>query len=127
MLAEVPVRGILALFAVASLSCANSDGAGSGYRPPGPIGGLAPRGSEQAFSRTRFPLRMDYREAVSRFREGSRCGGADSPESLIGRPDRRNQIHVAQERIVTYGFRFREATLLIRCRADVVETARSMQ
>ena len=56
-----------------------------------------------------------------------RCDGPDSPESIIGRPDRRNQIHVAQDRIVTYGFRFREATLLIRCRADVVEVARSLK
>ena len=35
-------------------------------------------------------------------------------------------MHVAGARIVTYGFRFREGTLLIRCRADVVEVARSL-
>jgi hypothetical protein len=115
-----------ALVTVAWLGCANP-GSSGGYRPEGPLGGLAPKGSDLAFSRTRFPLKVQYEEAVARFREGSRCGGPDSPESIIGRPDRRNQMHVARDRIVTYGFRFREATLLIRCRADVVEVARTMQ
>jgi hypothetical protein len=119
------VRGFFAIVAVVSLGCASAKG--GGYQPEGPIGGLALSGSEQAFSRTRFPLRMSYREALVRFQEGASCGGGDSPESLIGRPDRRNQMQLAQDRIVTYGFRFREATLLIRCRADVVEAARSMQ
>jgi hypothetical protein len=83
-------------------------------------------GTPAPVSRTRFPLRIGYREAVARFQTGSGCGGADSPETIIGWPDRRNQMHVAGARIVTYGFRFREGTLLIRCRADVVEVARSL-
>jgi hypothetical protein len=108
------VRGILLFIAMASLGCAGKTGEGT-YRPEGPMGGLAERGSEMAFSRTRFPLRLGYREALQRF------------QSIIGRPDRRNQIHVARDRIVTYGFQFREATLLIRCRADVVEVARTVE
>jgi hypothetical protein len=124
------VRGAFVSFALGALSCASgggSGGPGSGSAPYVPLGGMAESGSEMAFSRTRFPLRMGYREAVERFAEGSSCSGPDSPESIIGRPDRRNQIHVARDRIVTYGFKFREATLLIRCRADVVEVARSLK
>jgi hypothetical protein len=123
------VRGAFTCVCVAlvALGCAGRGGSTGGvpYDPMG--GGLAERGSEMAFSRARFPLRMGYREAVERFSEGAACGGSDSPESIIGRPDRRNQIHVARDRIVTYGFKFREATLLIRCRADVVEVTRSLR
>jgi hypothetical protein len=126
------VRGAFACICVAlvALGCAGSGGwgRGAGSAPYDPMGGgLADRGSDQAFSRARFPLRMGYRQALERFAEGAACGGPDSPESIIGRPDRRNQIHVARDRIVTYGFKFQEATLLIRCRADVVEVARSLR
>ncbi len=86
----------------------------------------AAEGAPVKVSRKRFPLRMGYSEAAERFSTGARCGGADSPESVIGWPDRRNQMHVAGARVVTYGFRFREGTLLIRCRADVVEVARKL-
>jgi hypothetical protein len=120
------VRGTFVCVALVAIGCA-SGGAGAGGAPYGPMGGLAARDSEMAFSRSRFPLKVGYREALDRFQQGAACGGPDSPESIIGRPDRRNQMHVARDRIVTYGFKFREATLLIRCRADVVEATRSLK
>ena len=124
------MRGIFVFVAlglvVGCASTGEGQSVGSDAYDPRP-GGMAPQGSDLSFSRARFPLRIGYRQAIARFREGASCGGGDSPESIIGRPDRRNQINVAQDRIVTYGFRFREGTLLIRCRADVVEAARPLK
>jgi hypothetical protein len=120
----VRVRGIFLFVAFGVLACASA----TGVAPDPAISknSLEDQGAQTRVSRARFPLRMKYREAVERFQKGTQCGGADSPETLIGWPDRRNQMQVAGARIVTYGFRFREGTLLIRCRADVVEVTRSL-
>jgi hypothetical protein len=118
------VRAIYLFVAMGLFACASTGAS------PDPVARKHPVDGEGAVqtrvSRVRFPLRMGYREAVERFHKGAECGGSDSPEAMIGWPDRRNQMHVAGARIVTYGFRFREGTLLIRCRADVVEAARSL-
>jgi hypothetical protein len=57
-------------------------------------------------------------------KKGTRCGGADAPDAVIGKPDRKNEMQQGREKVVTYGFRFHQATLVIRCRNDHVETTR---
>jgi hypothetical protein len=74
----------------------------------------------------RAPPRFNIgsRDALARYAKGARCNGSDAPETVIGKPDQRNQLEVARDRIVTYGFRFPQGTLFIRCRGKVVETVR---
>jgi hypothetical protein len=117
------VRAIFILVTVTWLACASSAGQPERLWVAKET---AVEGAPAKVSRARFPLRVSYSEAAERFHTGAHCSGADSPESVIGWPDRRNQMHVAGARVVTYGFRFREGTLLIRCRADVVEVARTL-
>jgi hypothetical protein len=72
-------------------------------------------------------LRLGLAEAEARYHKGARCGGEDAPDAVIGAPDRRNEMQVARDRVVTYGFRFPAGTLLIRCRADHVEVTRALR
>jgi hypothetical protein len=66
-------------------------------------------------------------EALARYPKGAPCSESDAPERVIGKPNQRNQTYVARQRVVVYGFRFTQATLLIRCRDEVVETARLLK
>jgi hypothetical protein len=66
-------------------------------------------------------------DAQARYAKGARCSGEDAPESIIGKPDQHNEMQVGRAKVVTYGFRFKEGTLMIRCRADHVETTRTMK
>ncbi|HJZ88547.1 MAG TPA: hypothetical protein VKN99_25415 [Polyangia bacterium] len=54
-------------------------------------------------------------------RKGSKCAGADAPDNVIGKPDQRNETQIGHDKLVTYGYRFKEGTLVIRCRNDHVE------
>lgn len=58
--------------------------------------------------------------------KGVKCGGADAPETVIGQPDNRNETQVGHDKLVTYGFRFSEGTLVIRCRNDHVEASKTL-
>lgn len=72
-------------------------------------------------------LKLSFADAQARYGKGARCGGSDAPESVIGAPDQRNQMQQGRTSLVTYGYRFREGTLLIRCRADHVELLRTLK
>jgi hypothetical protein len=71
--------------------------------------------------------KLTHAAATARYAKGERCGGGDAPESQIGEPDQRNEMQIGRERVITYGFRFPEGMLLIRCRADHVETTRTLK
>jgi hypothetical protein len=77
--------------------------------------------------RTGKAFKLDYGSAVSRYGKGARCGGGDAPETVLGAPDQRNEMQQGKVKLITYGFRYREGTLLIRCRADKVEVARTLK
>ena len=72
-------------------------------------------------------FRLGWAEANQRFQKGERCGGADAPDQVLGQPDQRNEMQMGRDHVVTYGFRFPEGTLLIRCRADHVEVERTLK
>ena len=72
-------------------------------------------------------FRLGYGEATQRYGKGERCGGADAPDQVLGAPDQRNEMQMGRDHVVTYGFRFPQGTLLIRCRADHVEVTRTLK
>ena len=71
--------------------------------------------------------KLAYAEANQRYQKGERCGGGDAPDQVLGTPDQRNEMQMGRDKVVTYGFRFPEGTLLIRCRADHVEVTRTLK
>jgi hypothetical protein len=71
--------------------------------------------------------KLAHADALARYGRGASCGGADAPETQIGKPDQKNEMQVGRDRVVTYGFRFPEGTLMIRCRADYVEVAHTLK
>jgi hypothetical protein len=72
-------------------------------------------------------FRLGYAEATARYTKGERCGGGDAPDQVLGQPDQHNEMQMGRDRVVTYGFRFPQGTLLIRCRADHVEVVRTLK
>jgi len=71
--------------------------------------------------------KLAYGDANRRYQKGERCGGEDAPDQVLGAPDQRNEMQMGRDKVVTYGFRFPEGTLLIRCRADHVEVTRTLK
>lgn len=71
--------------------------------------------------------KLSYADATRRFQKGERCGGGDAPDQVLGPPDQHNEMQMGRDKVVTYGFRFPEGTLLIRCRADHVEVTRTLK
>jgi len=123
--------------------CASGGGAGGGRHaehvapPPAASGGdgEAMGGGGEASGPEHQPevvhsgksFRLGYAEAAGRYRKGERCGGGDAPDQVLGQPDQRNEMQMGRDHVVTYGFRFPEGTLLIRCRADHVEVTRTLK
>lgn len=70
---------------------------------------------------------LGYDEASARYHKGERCGGDAAPDQVLGQPDQRNEMQMGRDHVVTYGFRFPQGTLLIRCRADHVEVTRTLK
>jgi hypothetical protein len=71
--------------------------------------------------------KLTYEAARERYDgKGRKCGGDDSPEEAIGEPDQRNEMQVGRDHVVTYGFRFKDGTLMIRCKNDHVETVKTI-
>ena len=68
-----------------------------------------------------------YAQATTRYAKGERCGGENAPDQVLGKPDQRNEMQMGRDKVVTYGFRFPQGTLLIRCRADHVEVTRTLK
>jgi hypothetical protein len=102
---------------------------GADRPPPTPTARAAPGDADFEPEIVRAPRRfkMGSGEALARYPRGARCAGSDAPETVIGKPNQRNQTEVRRQRIIVYGFRFDQATLLIRCRGEVVETARLLR
>ncbi|HEX8952214.1 MAG TPA: hypothetical protein VF997_18060 [Polyangia bacterium] len=71
--------------------------------------------------------KLGFAEATQRYGKGERCGGGDAPDQVLGQPDQRNEMQMGRDHVVTYGFRFPQGTLLIRCRADHVEVTRTLK
>ncbi len=71
--------------------------------------------------------KLGYAEATARYAKGERCGGADAPDQVLGTPDQHNEMQMGRDKVVTYGFRYPQGTLLIRCRADHVEVTRTLK
>jgi hypothetical protein len=70
---------------------------------------------------------LSYADASARYSKGARCGGADSPDQVLGKPDQHNEMQMGRDKVVTWGYRFPQGTLLIRCRADHVEVTRTLK
>jgi hypothetical protein len=134
------MRRLLLLLAAAGLSaCAPARTSSRGDAPP--VAAAAATGNDDSMGsgggggpehdpeivRTGKAFKIGYGEAVSRYGKGSPCAGDASPEAVVGPPDQRNQMQQGKDKVVTYGFRFREGTLLIRCRGDRVEVQRTLK
>ncbi len=66
-------------------------------------------------------LKLTLAQARPRYEKNRPCAGADAPDQVIGKPDHHNEMQVGRDRVVTWGFRFPEGTLVVRCRNDRVE------
>jgi len=108
--------------AVNPAATANSDDAMGSAAP----GEGQPEGNPEIVHTGRS-LKLGYPEASARYNKGARCGGPDAPENVLGPPDQRNAMQQGRTQLVTYGYRFREGTLLIRCRAEHVEMQRTLK
>jgi hypothetical protein len=136
------------LFALCSgavpVGCATGGSSGSGSheqhvapapQAAAPEGGEAVGGGGEASGPEHQPevvrsgnsYRVSWSDAQARYAKGARCAGEDAPETIIGKPDQHNEMQVGRAKVVTYGYRFKEGTLMIRCRADHVETTRTMK
>jgi hypothetical protein len=125
------VRPILILVAASLIGCATG-GAGEKAAPASAAesttASSAPSsGGGPEVVHTAKTYRIPHKDAVAHYAKGAKCGGSDSPASLIGEPDQKNEMQIGKDRVITYGFRFPEGTLLIRCRADHVEVARTLK
>jgi hypothetical protein len=72
-------------------------------------------------------FKLDWNAAQARYHKGERCGGPDAPDQVLGAPDQHNEMQVGRDKVVTWGFRYPEGTLLIRCRADHVDVTRTLK
>ena len=72
-------------------------------------------------------FRLGIGEATTRYAKGERCGGENAPDQVLGQPDQKNEMQMGRDKVVTYGFRFPQGTLRIRCRADHVEETRTLK
>jgi hypothetical protein len=132
--------GLVALGA----GCAGGGSGGGGHHPehvaPAPAGAAAADGESmggggEASGPDHQPevvhsgksFRLAYGEATTRYSKGERCGGENAPDQVLGQPDQRNEMQMGRDKVVTYGFRFPQGTLLIRCRADHVEVTRTLK
>ncbi|HEY2746305.1 MAG TPA: hypothetical protein VGL86_16840 [Polyangia bacterium] len=132
-------------FALVAAGCATSSSGGGGAHhaehvapaPAAPAGADAEAvgGGGEASGPEHQPevvhsgksFHLGYAEASTRYRKGERCGGADAPDQVLGQPDQHNEMQIGRDHVVTYGFRFPEGRLLIRCRADHVEVLRALK
>jgi len=71
--------------------------------------------------------KLGWDEAQARYKKGERCGGGDAPDQVLGAADQHNEMQVGRDKVATWGFRFPQGTLLIRCRADHVEVTRTLK
>ncbi|MGZ3406659.1 MAG: hypothetical protein ACXVAN_09485 [Polyangia bacterium] len=136
------LRSLLLGLVVVGAGCAGSGGGGhhAEHVAPAPAGtgaadGEAVGGGGEASGPEHQPevvhsgksFRLGYGEASSRYSKGERCGGENAPDQVLGQPDQRNEMQMGRDKVVTYGFRFPQGTLLIRCRADHVEVTRTLK
>ena len=90
-------------------------------------GGAGDLGNQPEVVRSGKQFKLSWSAARSRYDKGNRCSGEDAPETVLGDPDQRNEMQQGRTKLVTYGYRFAEGTLLIRCRADHVEVTRTLK
>lgn len=140
------MKSLVIGFALVAAGCASGGGGGGGHHAehvaPAPAqsggadgeamgGGSGGEASgpehqpEVVHSGKSFAL--SYDQASDRYKKGERCGGGDAPDQVLGQPDQRNEMQMGRDKVVTYGFRFPQGTLLIRCRADHVEVTRTLK
>lgn len=137
------LRSLVIGFALVAAGCASGGGAGGGHHAehvaPAPAAaaadGEAMGGGGEASGPEHQPevvhagksFRLGYGEATTRYTKGERCGGDNAPDQVLGQPDQKNEMQMGRDKVVTYGFRFPQGTLLIRCRADHVEVTRTLK
>lgn len=129
---------VLASVVTALAGCAAS-GPHTGHVAPAPasprgaegeaVGGGEASGPEHEpeVVRSGRAFKLSWSDAQARWQKGGRCGGDDSPEAVLGKPDQHNEMQMGRDKVVTYGFRFTQGTLMVRCRADHVEVARTLK
>src|SRR4051794_6245268 len=88
-------------------STAASGAGGSADEAMGGGGGGQPD-HDPEIVRTGKSFKLDYGAALSRYSKGSSCAGSSSPESVLGAPDQRNEMQMGRDKLVTYGFRYKE-------------------
>jgi hypothetical protein len=140
------MKSLVIGFALVAAGCATSSGGGGGghhteHVAPAPAasggadgeamggGGGEASGPEHQpeVVRSGKSFNLGYDEANTRYRKGERCGGDAAPDQVLGKADQRNEMQMGRDHVVTYGFRFPQGTLLIRCRADHVEVTRTLK
>jgi hypothetical protein len=126
-LLDAAVRSAAVVLVVAAAGCATRN-ARAPSAPGAPAGGeaMSPQREPEIVRNDARP-RLSLADAVARYRKGSSCAGSEAPEVVIGAPEQRNVMQVGRERVITYGWRFPEGRLFLRCRADRVELARTLK
>jgi hypothetical protein len=141
---EVSMRRILVLLPALLFGCASSGGSSKAsheeHVAPAPTAAAEPGaeavgGGGEASGPEHQPevvqsgkaYSISWQAAQARYNKGNKCFGPDAPDAVIGPPDQKNEMMQGRAKVVTYGFRFREGTLMIRCRADHVETTRVLK
>jgi hypothetical protein len=121
------VRCVL-LASLCLLGCATG-GQSEHVAPPTTTGGSEPSSPEHEpqIVKSGKSYKLGFADAAAHYRKGQSCAGSDSPEVMIGTPDQKNVMQIGRDRVVTYGFRFEEGTLMVRCRADRVEATRELK
>jgi hypothetical protein len=139
------MKSLVIGFAFVAAGCASSGGGGGGghhaeHVAPAPsqtagADGESMGGGGEASGPEHQPevvhsgktWKLGWDEAQARYRKGERCGGDDAPDQVLGQPDQHNEMQMGRDKVATWGFRFPQGTLLIRCRADHVELTRTMK
>ena len=111
----------------AAAAPAGQSSAGAGGDEAMGSGGGGQPDHDPEIVRTGKSFKLDYGAALARYAKGASCAGGSSPESVLGAPDQRNEMQMGKVKLVTYGFRYKEGTLLIRCRGDHVEIAKTLK
>ena len=132
-------RNVFLSTLLVGLGCASSGGGGSKpvHEAPAPAAPAGEGGEAVSASsgggeehqpevvHTGKKLNLSWADAQDRYsKKGNKCSGGDAPEQAIGAPDQKNEMTQGHDKIVVYGFHYKEGTLIIRCRNDHVDNTR---
>src|SRR5262245_8242885 len=65
-----------------------------------------PAAGEPEIVQTGPSFHVTFAQARERYdKRGATCSGGEAPETVIGKPDQRNEMQQGRDKVVTYGYR----------------------